>query len=159
MSAGVVYFGIATRRAGRLVKIGFTRSITRRVGQHTNNMFDFELLGHAPGCRSAERMLHDMFSGFRVEQEWFKPSGRLLSLAEYCRQAGQLPAPLIDAVEARRLAEEADKAASAAYRVAQECLQPFNSPRMKPENVVPAIAKKLALMESMQALASGWRPL
>ena len=74
-----VYF--AQRRAGGLVKIGWSRSVKVRMGAVRANV-----IGAIPGERETERALHERFAHLRTRGEWFRPGRDLLA---YIRSEAQ----------------------------------------------------------------------
>ena len=65
-----VYF--AQRKAGGLIKIGWSRSVKLRLGSVRAKM-----IGAIPGGRSEEKVIHKRFARLRVRGEWFRPSREL----------------------------------------------------------------------------------
>lgn len=81
LTYGFVYF-VQGKKTG-LVKIGYSvRYPSSRIDELRSASPDkLILLGTAPGSRTAEAHLHNMFADDHSHAEWFKPSDRLLSLA------------------------------------------------------------------------------
>jgi hypothetical protein len=72
--AGVVYFIQDTSNLA--VKVGFClRDPARRMADlQVGNANLLRLIGHAPGLESQEKILHDAFSRFHLQGEWFSPA-------------------------------------------------------------------------------------
>lgn len=69
-----VYF--AQRRRRGLIKIGYSRGVTRRL---KSKEIRARLLGSIPGFRKEERETHARFAHLRVRGEWFRPGEDLLA--------------------------------------------------------------------------------
>ena len=79
-AARVVYFA---RRADGHIKIGFTGSVSDRMGALRREHGPLELLATIPGGPDVERAHHETFHAERLgSSEWFLPSERLLAYIE-----------------------------------------------------------------------------
>ncbi len=66
-----VYFVRATQRD--LIKIGYTRNVSRRFKQLEFGMLEpINLLFSIPGGKDVEEIVHDIFESFRFKGEWFR---------------------------------------------------------------------------------------
>lgn len=75
-SRGVVYF--VTADDPRMVKIGFTSNIERRVKSlQTANHGKVRVIGCVPGTKSDETSFHRRFHKYRRSGEWFSVAGDL----------------------------------------------------------------------------------
>jgi T5orf172 domain len=73
----MIYFiqGKITKR----IKIGFSKNPAQRIKQlQTPVAEDYEILLILPGEYKSESFFHKYFSEFRVKNEWFEPSSKLL---------------------------------------------------------------------------------
>jgi hypothetical protein len=59
-------------RNGKLIKVGYTANVDRRMRSFRTTLPEIELLGTMPGERGHERTIHDMLAAFSVGGEWFK---------------------------------------------------------------------------------------
>jgi hypothetical protein len=70
-------------RAGDYIKIGVASDPHRRLREHqTSSPQKLELVGVIEGGRELERALHAMFSDAHVNGEWFKPTAKMLAIAQ-----------------------------------------------------------------------------
>lgn len=74
-----VYF--AQRKAGGLIKIGWSRSVKLRVGA-----VRAKLIGAIPGGRTEEKVIHKRFARLRVRGEWFRPGRELTTYVQNMAQ-------------------------------------------------------------------------
>lgn len=74
-------------RAARLVKIGFTKQLARRLNAiRTGSGRTLTIVTTFRGSRDDERALHERFGRHRIEGEWFKATPAVL------KALGNLPA-------------------------------------------------------------------
>lgn len=67
---------VIKRKGARLVKIGVTRQLDRRMrALATGAGAELQLLVAFPGERGDEQMLHDRFAAYRKRGEWFEYTG------------------------------------------------------------------------------------
>lgn len=62
----------------KCVKIGTSTDPVKRLNElQTGNPYKLKLLGVLPGSFMTEKALHEAFSDYKLEGEWFKFKGRL----------------------------------------------------------------------------------
>lgn len=76
---GTIYFA----SSGEYVKIGFTRSVSKRIKKYsTENPLPTVLLHSEPGTFETENLTHRRFAHLRVHHEWFRKTQELLDYIE-----------------------------------------------------------------------------
>lgn len=71
---GFVYFA----RAGRAVKIGYSKDVKKRVAHfRTGASEKIEIVARVPGSLELERHFHKVFAEYHSHGEWFRVAGRL----------------------------------------------------------------------------------
>jgi transcriptional regulator with XRE-family HTH domain len=61
-------------RSNRLIKIGFTKSLNARLGKIRKKHPEAYILATMRGDRWEESEVHEIFSRYRIDGEWFAPS-------------------------------------------------------------------------------------
>lgn len=80
---------VIKRKGARLVKIGVTRQLDRRMrALATGAGAELELLVAFPGEREDERTLHDRFDAYRKRGEWFEYAGPIERWVKEMRAGG-----------------------------------------------------------------------
>lgn len=80
---------VIKRKGARLVKIGVTRQLERRMrALATGAGAELELLVAFPGERGDEQMLHDRFAAYRKRGEWFEYAGPVERWVKEMRAGG-----------------------------------------------------------------------
>lgn len=76
---GVIYFA----SSGDYVKIGFSRSLKKRIKKYsTENPLPITLLHSEPGTYETEKLTHKRFWHLRAHHEWFRMTQELLDYIE-----------------------------------------------------------------------------
>jgi len=76
-ACGRIYFVQSTD--SRLIKIGYSTNVQSRIASlQTGNGSKLKFLWETPGSMKDERALHQRFSSYREEGEWFRPTRELL---------------------------------------------------------------------------------
>ena len=80
---------VIKRKGARLVKIGVTRQLERRMrALATGAGAELELLVAFPGEREDEQVLHDRFAAYRKRGEWFEYAGPVERWVKEMRAGG-----------------------------------------------------------------------
>jgi hypothetical protein len=76
-AASLVYY--IRRVSDGMVKIGFSSAISTRLSDLEREHGELQLLHTSPGGRAEEDALHDQFSAWHCEGEWFHPGRPLMN--------------------------------------------------------------------------------
>lgn len=86
-----VYFTGCQNSAGEMrVKIGFTRRhpVARMLDFQPGSPEELDVLAFVPGDIQLERLLHSVFAGVRLHNEWFLAQGCLLNFVHRLMRDG-----------------------------------------------------------------------